>query len=186
MKSHCRIMTTIALLSCATPVSAATRYFGSAGPSATENYGFRGGWGVSFGVDRPMAESVSLLFRADLTTLPSSRPGNIGIVPLSDLALGESGPDAARAALGQAMLGLRLEAVGAVRPYLDSMLGLGHVDDPGSSALKGLNTVLSFGTGLELPRTSLGSPFAEVRYDFHFASGRSTPVMPVRVGLIVP
>ena len=189
MKSHWQLLSVFLLLS--SPASAANRYFASAGPSAVENYGFQGGWGVSLGWDRRIAEPASFLVRADFTAMPSTRASGVGPViffPQSPLALGESGPGAATASLGHLMMGLRLKPTGTVRPYLDALIGVGHLNDPAQSkALReGTNTVLSFGTGVELPRTFLGSPFAEVRYDFYFVSGTSGPVIPVRVGFIVP
>ena len=189
MKSHWQLLSVFLLLS--SPASGADRYFASAGPSSTETYGFEGGWGVSLGFDQPIAESASLLLRADFTALPSTR-GGYDIFPLGELAegagLGESGPDAATASLGHLMFGLRLKPTGRVRPYLDALIGVGHLNDPAQSKRlrNGTNTVLSFGTGVELPRTFLGSPFAEVRYDFYYVSGTSGPVIPVRVGFIVP
>ena len=190
MKSQWQLLAVFLFLS--SPASAANRYFGSAGPSAVENYGFQGGWGVSLGWDRRIAEPASFLVRADFTAMPSSRVATFGPVifsPQSPLALGESGPDAATASLGHLMMGLRLKPTGTVRPYLDALIGVGHLNDPtlSSPLLKsGTNAVLSFGTGVELPRTFLGSPFAEVRYDFYYVSGTSGPVIPVRVGFMLP
>ena len=190
MKSLWQLLSVFLLL-LSSPVSAANRYFASTGPTATETYGFQGGWGVSLGFDRRIAEPASFLVRADFTSLPSSRGGGppIIFVPHSPLALGESGPDAATALLGDLMFGLRLKPTGRVRPYLDALIGVGHLNDPAQSSAElrsGTNTVLSFGTGVELPRIVLGSPFAEVRYDFYFVSGISGPVIPVRLGFMVP
>jgi len=175
-----------------TPASAAARYFVSGGPTATQAFGFRGGWGVGLGMERELAESAALMARADFTSLPSSQIPTRSFYPMapaSPLVVGESGPNAATATLRHVMFGLRLKAASPVRPYLDVMLGVGHLDDPASApgVLRAdTHVALSFGTGIELPRTPLGSPFADVRYDFYFVAGSDTPVVPFRIGLLVP
>jgi hypothetical protein len=189
------VLSTLILAAAPLSASAQTRFFLSGGLTGTSDYGFDGGWGGSLGLEHRLGEGGALLVRAEGSAVPVSISGSY----LLDSELGRSGPQSKDATVLSLMAGLRLGGVGAIEPYLDALVGLGYVNDPANTApavpypistkrLPGdhANIALSLGPGLAV-RTPFGpGVFADVHYDFYFVQGAGTPVIPVRLGLMMP
>jgi hypothetical protein len=176
--------------------SAQTRFFLGGGPTGTSDYGFRGGWGGLVGVEHRIGTGGSFLVRAEGSAVPSFTDPSFF---LRSADLGKSGPQSNEATLLSLMAGLRLGGSGSFEPYLDALVGVGYLNDPANTAptlpypipsthLSGdhANIALSLGPGITV-RPPVGPAFfADVHYDFYFVEGASTPVIPLRFGLMVP
>jgi hypothetical protein len=53
---------------------------------------------------------------------------------------------------------------------------------PGSAT----NVAISFGLGMRFLPTKVGSLFADAHYDFYFAEGAPSPIVPVKLGFALP
>ena len=176
------------------PAFSQTRVFAGGGPTGTSDFGFRGGWGATLGLEHRIAEAAAFVVRAEGAAVPS-KPRTYSIIPLD---LGETGPGASDATLLSLMAGLRLGGNGRFSPYVDALVGLGYLNDPANTAVslpygaapgssgQHTNVALSFGPGVVIRAPSIPALFADVHYDFYSATGASTPIIPVRVGMIVP
>jgi hypothetical protein len=174
---------------------AQTRFFIAGGPTGTSDFGFRGGFGGSIGIEHRIAEPASFLIRFDGAAVPSS--GRVESFPASIMSLGQpsSYPDATLLSL---MVGIRLGSRSHLSPYLDALAGVGYLNDSSHTVMSYLspietrssaghtNVALSFGPGIALRAEHMPALFADVHYDFYFSDGATTPIIPVRMGLLVP
>jgi len=171
---------------------AQTHLFIGGGPTGTSEFGFRGGWGGSLGIEHLIAEPASFLVRIDGAAVPSTP--DQGFVYTMPLSLGESGSRSSDATLLSLMVGLRLGGPGRFVPYLDVLAGVGYLNDPankgdafyGPPHTNHTNLALSFGPGVAVRARHLPALFADLHYDFYFSQGATTPIMPVRMGVLVP
>jgi hypothetical protein len=134
--------------------------------------------------------------RASGEAVPSTSAERSIIVPWAPADLGESGAGSSDATLLSLAAGVRLGGSGRVSPYLDALVGIGYLNDPASrqdyygypTSPHGdhTNVALSMGPGVAIRAPSLPGLFADVHYDFYSAKGASTPIIPVRIGLLVP
>jgi len=176
--------------------SAQTRFFLGGGPTATSDFGFRGGWGGTVGVEHRIGEAGALLLRAEGGAVPSS-PTDFYAFPAD---LGQPGPRSSDATLLSLMGGLRLGGSGSFGPYLDALVGVGYLNDPANTAPVFMyapslgrhasgdhaNIALSVGPGVAVRPPYGPALFADVHYDFYFVDGATTPAIPVRLGLMMP
>jgi len=180
---------------------AGPRWFVGGGPTGTADFGFKGGWGGVLGMKIPVSPGAFLV-RLEGNAVPSTLTtswGPIAWAPASPLSLGESGRGSKDATLLSVMAGLRLQSRSPVRPYLDALIGVGYMNDPantepvpiypggpkGASASHA-NVALSLGPGVEIQALAGVALFADVHYDFYYVKGATTPVIPVRVGIVAP
>jgi len=190
------LLAVLVSLVCVSSAVAQTRMLVGGGPTGTSDFGFNGGWGGSIGLERRLSAAGAFLVRVDGAAVPSSLPTlSFYAVPFSGLNLGESGPTSVNATLLSIMAGLRLGGIGRLAPYLDALVGLGYLNDPANTrepayvydhVSSATNVALSFGPGIAVRAASLPTLFADVHYDFYFSRGADTPVIPVRVGLLIP
>jgi hypothetical protein len=196
--------TAIAVITLASPQSHAdshAAFFAGAGATGTNAAGFRGGWGFSGGVEIPVARNADLVLRGDYHAVPAEAGGGVAIPVdgpihiLSDFAPLGSWPDgAARVDRIAVFSGLRLHPPrGAVRSYLDLLVGVGNIQDGTQDATvrtagnhDDTNVALSFGGGLVFPSPLPGSMFLDAHYDFYFVGRDVTPIIPVKLGMRVP
>ena len=175
--------------------SAQTRFFLGGGPTGTSAFGFRGGWGGALGLDHRIGDGGSFLLRAEAGAVPST-PGQSRYYYAQGSDLGLSGPRSRDAAVANLMAGLRLGGAGNSGPYLDALVGVGYLNDPtnpeytfrSGSGTSGshANIALSVGPGVAVHPPYGPAWFAEIHYDFYFVDDASTPMIPVRFGLVVP
>ncbi len=194
MKAASAVLIASSLLAVAPSASRAqTRFFVGGGPTGTSEFGFRGGWGATLGFEQRLAEAGALVVRAEGASVPSTARAGAGyqIFPLSTSDLGESGPRSSDATLLSLMAGLRLGGRGRLSPYLDALVGVGYVNDPadrltplGTPTREHTNLALGIGPGIAIRAPFLPELFADVHYDFYSSRGASTPIIPVRVGLM--
>lgn len=197
-RSPRRLALLVSLL-CTCPAAEAASLWVGGGSTGTSDFGFRGGWGLAAGVETRIALSASVLVRADYHTIPTGGSGGDRyVVPLGAVnasALGAQDERNLQAELVSLAAGLRLQRRDRVRSYLDVLLGVGWVNDRAGTprypeipserrSHDDINVMLSFGTGLSLRPLGAVGAFADVHYDFYFTATSSTPIIPVRVGLI--
>lgn len=195
MKTRILLATMVALVAGAATTEARTRFLVSGGPTGTSEYGFQGGWSASLGVERQIARAGAFLVRLDGGALPS-RPVLFYAMPMD---IGQGGPGARDATVLALLAGLRLKTDGVVTPYLDVLMGVGYVNDPfgranfypysnfvGVPATRNeANFASSIGPGVEV-RTGRGfAVFADVHYDFYSVDAITSPLVPVRFGVVV-
>jgi hypothetical protein len=93
------------------------------------------------------------------------------------------------------MVGLRLHSPArSLRGYADALVGVGHYDgQPVGSAnatqasqASATHMALSFGLGLRLLPTRVGSLFADAHYDIYIAGGAPSQVIPIKLGFALP
>jgi hypothetical protein len=176
--------------------SAQTRFFLGGGPTGTSDFGFKGGWGGVLGFEHRIGDGGSFLVRAEGGAVPSSANDPF----LGHADLGEAGPSSSDATLLSLMGGLRLGGSGGFRPYLDTLVGVGYMNDPANTTLAVIypfssgrrssgnhaNIALSVGPGVAIRPPYGPAWFADVHYDFFFVDGANTPAIPVRLGLMTP
>lgn len=197
-----RLTAVAALLASATALAdepLRTSFFLGAGPTGSEALGFDNAWGIAAGAEFPVARVASVLARVDYNSVPNGSSG-FGASPaqiLNSLLDGSSdtGP---KATLSSVMLGLRLHS--SARPiqgYADALVGVGHYSPPELNVMtafapappppvKATNVALSFGLGVRVLPTRVGSLFADAHYDFYFAENAPRPVVPVKLGFAIP
>lgn len=191
------------ILACASCAAAQTRMFLGGGPTGTSDFGFNGGWGAVLGIERRIAPAASFLLRAEGSAVPATAESFLSpvVLPvaLNGTSLGESGPNSHDATLLSLGAGLRLGGTGRLAPYLDALIGVGYFNAPANTAdvppmplVRGhasaseTNVMLSFGSGLAFHPSRAPGFFAHVHYEFYFTKGAGTPVIPIRVGVIIP
>jgi hypothetical protein len=177
----------------ATPSQAArVGYFLGSGLTGTSTYGFQGGWGLAGGVEIPIARYASFVAQGEYQVLPTTP--EVSAMPLSTNELGRPIDGATNASLSSAVVGLRVQPEGTVRPYLDALVGVGHVQDhsygyngPDYQERDETNVLLSLGSGVRWsPPASVGSLFLDAHLQFYYVQGIDQAVAPIRMGLIYP
>jgi hypothetical protein len=192
-------LTALASMACVSAAAAQTHLFVGGGPTGTSDFGFSGGWGAVLGMERRIAPAASFLLRAEGSAVPATAETSFGPIVFEGASFGESGPDSRDATLLSLAAGLRLGGAGRFGPYLDALVGLGYFNDPANTggpsplpwsrahpSASETNVALSFGSGLAFRPAHVPGFFADVHYEFYFSQGADTPVIPVRVGLILP
>jgi hypothetical protein len=176
-----------------------TSFFLGAGPTGSEALGFDRAWGIAAGLELPVARVASFLARVDYNSIPNGS-GEFVAFPaqiLNSLLDGssDSGP---KATLASVMMGLRLHSPARpIQGYADALVGVGHYSPPELAVMpayapappppgKATNVALSFGLGVRLLSTRVGSLFADAHYDFYFAEGAPSPVVPIKLGFALP
>ena len=196
MKTLILLATMVALVAGSATTEARTRFLVSGGPTGTSEYGFQGGWSASLGVEHQIARAGSaFLVRLDGGALPS-RPVVFYAFPMD---VGQGGPGARDATLIALLAGLRFKTQGVVTPYLDALIGVGYMNDPfgranlypsrnfvGVPATRNqANFASSIGPGVEVRAGRGFAVFADVHYDFYTVDDLISPVIPVRLGVVV-
>jgi hypothetical protein len=184
-------------LAVTTASASPTAFSLASGPTGTSAFGFAGGWGLNAAVEVPIAPAASFVARADFHRMPE-REAAAYAYPLDATSIGDIGRGPAEtASLMGLFAGLRLHAPsGRVRPYLDGMVGVGHVSDggpvvsfPGAGGTleqrDDTNAALSFGPGVRYV-TAGADLFVDAHYDFYFARGEHIALVPIRMGVSLP
>ena len=177
-----------------------TSFFLGAGPTGTDALSFDKAWGIAAGLDLPIARVASFLARVDYNSVPSG-PSVLTVSPAQiwNSLLDGSSDSGPQMTLSSVMLGLRLHSPARpVQGYADALVGVGHYGAPSSPGVapafapvppppgSSTNVALSFGLGMRVLPTKVGSLFADAHYDFYFADGAPRPIVPVKLGIALP
>jgi len=184
--------TSLVLATPAPSQAARVGYFVGSGFTGTSTYGFQGGWGLTGGVEIPIARYARFVAQGEYQVLPSAP--EIRAMPLGASDLGRPIDGATNASLSSAVVGFRLQPEGTVRPYLDALVGVGRLKDhsygyngPDYQERNETNVLLSFGSGVRWsPPASVGSLFLDAHLQFYYVQGIDQAVAPIRMGLIYP
>ena len=185
-------------------------FFLGAGATGTNASGFKGGYGFSGGAEIPLARNADLVVRGDYHAVPAD-PADMAVpvwMPVHTMsefsAFGNWPQGAARVDRFAVLSGIRIHPPqGAVRSYLDVLVGVGNVRQNASPGIMTIqpftgpsvtasppqddtNIAMSFGAGLAFPSPLPGSMFLDAHYDFYYVGNRVTPIIPIRLGMRLP